>query len=153
MKTKQINKLAPEINMIPMIDVIMMLLIFFLVATQMKKEQDTWALQLPDSVKAAVDKLPPVPAPVTVNIDSPEHASLDKRFVIESIPMTKQEMLLTLQAQSLRARERAGTEGEDTVVRIRADRNSLLEDLQTVLIGCQQAKIFRVYIAADKPPM
>ncbi len=152
MRMKIARKAAPDINMIPMIDVIMMLLIFFLVATQMKKEESAFDLQLPESVKAMIDLLRDNPnSPVTVNIISAKYAAPNKHFVVANDELSKDELTRALQEISLHARERGDKAGTDTIVRIRADRDSLLEDLQSVLLCCQKAQIYKVYIAAEKP--
>jgi biopolymer transport protein ExbD len=151
MRMKHLAKPMPEINMIPMIDVIMMLLIFFLVATQMKKEESAFDLQLPESVKAMINLISQDSSPVTVNIISAKYAAPNKHFVVAGAELSKDELTLALREITLRAKQRGDKGGEDTIVRIRADRDSQLEDLQTVLICCQKAEIYKVYIAAEKP--
>ena len=145
MKCKLHVKPVPEINMIPMIDVIMMLLIFFLVATQMKKVEDGGEVTLPDSVQAAMDVLKETGL-LTVSILS--RSDDGKPYNVEGATMGGEELTRLLQ---LGARAERDLRGQDAVVRIRADRDAQLSQVQGVLIACQKAKIVKVFIAADAP--
>ena len=144
MKLKTFMKPVPELNMIPMIDVIMMLLIFFLVATQMKTQENAAGVQLPTSLEALVN--PEKPSPLVINI-LPRNES-DKPYAIAGFKLNNEELLRVLRVQSSVAIHEGG---EMAYVRIRADRRSDLAQLQDALRACQVSHIKEVFIAAECP--
>ncbi len=69
MMLKRAKTHRPEIDMTPMIDCVFLLLIFFLVATQIKESETRVRLKLPESVEALLDLIKDEPPrPITVNI-------------------------------------------------------------------------------------
>ena len=147
MKMRLHLKPVPEINMIPMIDVIMMLLIFFLVATQMKKEETSIQLALPESLEALLDMIDKnAPAPMMVNILPKSEGG--ERYMVAGQAMGKDELGRVLLAQAKKQKELGGQEAS---VRIRADKDAELADVQNALMACQKAMVVKVYIAAERP--
>ncbi len=67
MRIKEIDEETPEVQMAPLIDCVFLLLIFFLVATTLKKIEKELPLDLPES--AAAFKTPTTGETVVVSID------------------------------------------------------------------------------------
>ncbi len=140
MRLAQIVKPLPEINMIPMIDVIMMLLIFFLVATQMKGSE-AGSVQLAESERAAAS-VAEEKGPMTVNIRPASDAG-DRPYELSPAgPLTRSELTAVMREYVLTRRD-----GETPVVRIRADRDSELRHLQGLLICCRDVGVYKVLLA------
>jgi biopolymer transport protein ExbD len=145
MRLKTISKPMPEINMIPMIDVIFMLLIFFLVATQMKNEEYRTDVQLPDSVEALINLLKDkVPAPLDLTI-VPASAN-GRTYMVNGLEASKEELAEVLRWQGRVQWQRGG---ERASVRIRCDKRAEFIELQRALKACQEAEVIQVYIAAE----
>jgi len=149
MRIKVAKKLPPEINMIPMIDVIMMLLIFFLVATRMKTEEDKIDLELPTSLEALIDAISKKEAaPIVVNI-VPAKVPGSKPFYVGTVGMDRAGLASVLQEQAKKIYEMHGEKA--AMVRMRCDKNAEFSQLQEALKACQTAQIATVYVAAEKP--
>ena len=144
MRLRKVMKPVPEINMIPMIDVIMMLLIFFLVATQMKTQEVRADVQLPDSLQALLNR--DIASPLVINI-LPRDAS-DKPYSIGPVKLDNRELLDVLRVQ---ASFIVNAGAEMASVRIRADRSADFSQLQSALKACQLSHIKAVYIATEFP--
>ncbi len=97
-----------EVQMAPLIDCVFLLLIFFLVASTLKKIERELPLELPDAVLAAQE----VPASdiLTVSIDA------QGRFYLGADPIT-----VTILHEQLR---QAAAENKDQPLRINADRTT-----------------------------
>ena len=146
-----------EVDMTPMIDCVFLLLIFFLVATDIKKNEDVAAVQLPQSAAALLDilpKTPPGPIVVTIMPKGKDEQGIGTRpyWVYEvrsggngAVTLEELKKYLNIQAEKQYA-----VSGKDATVRLRADRRSELQQLQWALKACQEAKILRVFIAAEK---
>jgi biopolymer transport protein ExbD len=137
-------KPVPEINMIPMIDVIMMLLIFFLVATQMSKNPPS-SVVLPESLQAVIKDLEET-GMITVSVLSDSKDG--KPYQVGTETMGYEELVRLLQ---LGGRAEHDLRGQDPVVRIRADRDAQLSQVQNLLMACQKAMIAKVFIATQNP--
>jgi len=144
MKLKIKLRPMPEINMIPMIDVIFMLLIFFLVATQMKQEEYAM-VRLPDSFKALLDALEQgAPKPVILNV----HAAEDARpYEVDKVMMSFEDLSTFLKTY---ARVQWKPRGEEALVRIRCDREAKFVQLQDAVRACRDAGVIKIYVAAAR---
>ena len=148
MRMKVSKKLPPEINMIPMIDVIMMLLIFFLVATKMKTDEERIELQLPESVTAVINLIKEnEPKPINVNI-LPSGVGGDKPYVVQNTHLDRKDLEAVLKAEAQKQWE---TRGEQAYVRMRCAATADFVELQNALKACQSAKIIKVFVAAERP--
>lgn len=65
---------APEINLIPMIDVLLVILIFLMVTTSYGKFSEL-QINLPQA--SGVDSSPPLSKPISVAVDASEHYAID----------------------------------------------------------------------------
>ena len=139
-----------SLSLTPLIDVIFLLLIFFLVATQIKENETRVRLRLPESVEALLDQIKGEPRPITINIvaKKPGETGIGvKPYWVRGLALNLEELKRALKWQSEKQYEEYG---EQATVRIRADRKSELLQLQTALKACQDYKILRVFIAAEK---
>ncbi len=119
------------INMMPLIDVVFLLLIFFLAATTFAREEVELDLRLPEAKSGTAS----APArPLVVNLLADGRISVDGRDV-------------TLEAlrQKLAA---AGARQQDQSVLVRGDRNAQFGIGLQVLDACRLAKITKVDFAA-----
>jgi len=150
MMLKRAKAKKTEMDMTPMIDCVFLLLIFFLVATQIKESQARVRLALPESTEALLDLVKKEKLPITINIVPKEPGEEGiglKPYWVLGVPHSLEELrpLLRLKAQQM-----FEVNQEAASVRIRADRASTLRQLQMALKACQNAKILHVLIAAEK---
>jgi biopolymer transport protein ExbD len=127
-----------EFNVTPMIDVVFLLIIFFLVSSHLARQETQLALELPD----AASGLPqPVEAPprVTINVlgDGALHLGGDPASVIE----IGQRLLVEKQRQP-----------QDLEVRIRGARTVAFGDVRPVLAACIEAGVWNVTFAVTERP-
>jgi biopolymer transport protein ExbD len=152
MRLKRAESVKREVDMTPMIDCVFLLLIFFLIATDIKKAEEAANVRLPESVEAlleAIPKEPPGPIVVSIVAKDPGEVGVGTRpyWVLgQPLSLTELKQLLNLQAKKQYQTEN----GKQAIVRIRADARSELQQLQYALKACQEAKIIRVFIAAHK---
>jgi biopolymer transport protein ExbD len=126
-------------NMTPMIDIVFLLLIFFLVSSHLAKQEVQMELPLPvaeSSDPPVEDNLPRV----TVNVLNDGGLSLAGRLVDPGeLPQ--------------RLAERVAASGKDLEVRIRSDREVPYGSVEPIMLACARAGIwnvtFAVYRAED----
>ncbi|MGM0453518.1 MAG: ExbD/TolR family protein [Thermodesulfobacteriota bacterium] len=123
---------APEINMAPLLDMVFILLIFFLVTTSFVKEAGV-------DVKRPVAQSAETKAATNmiIGIDENGHVHMQgKRVDVRSVrPRMKQYVMETPKGS----------------VVIAADKNSTTNTLIQVLDGCRMAGVENISIAASKP--
>ncbi len=105
------------IDMAPLIDIVFLLLIFFLVATTLKKIDRELQVELPDAVTAVKTKL----APDTVVVGLDAQGKLYLKAELVSIDQFHAEL------------KRTATENQGARVRINADRNTKYSDIIHVI--------------------
>lgn len=111
------NLSATEVNLTPMIDCVFLLLIFFLVASTLKKTQQQISVKLP-AVSSAVTQ-PSLPRSLTITIN------LSGEILMDGKPVPSEKLLDEV---------RQLTEGQtDIPVRIEADRRTPYENVMRVL--------------------
>jgi biopolymer transport protein ExbD len=121
----------PTLNLTPMIDVILTLVIFFLVASKFTDEERTLGVKVPSvSSQSAVAA---APEPKIVNVFA------DGRILLGTQPVSLDE--LTQQLKAFRAHNRK------LVVEVRGDRNALHGRMAEVYDACRRADIDTVYLA------
>jgi biopolymer transport protein ExbD len=125
------------LNLAPMVDVMMCLLIFFMLATKMVERERT-RIDLP-AAESADDTRPDASRRrLTVNIvrntaDRPSYRLGDEELSYETL-------LSTLAA--------ARRDNPDLTVVIRADKTLAYHDVETLLVGCTQRGVTRVSLGA-----
>jgi biopolymer transport protein ExbD len=122
----------PELMIIPMIDIIFFLLVFFMMSTLSMVQQQTIPVNLPQVTTAQQDK------PSSINITVLENGSV--MFNQEEIPLTLlgKRVNLELGKQS------------DTIFILRGDKQTAYGQVITVLDELKQAGAHRVTVAVEK---
>ena len=130
-------KLCPDeepdhaINLTPLIDVVFLLLIFFLTATTFQKEEVEMSLELPQAASGEAGEEKRV---VVINVTSDGRVLVDGREVtIEAL------------RQKLKA---AATRDKDQEVQIRGDRKTQFGVVAQVFDACLLAKLHSISIMA-----
>lgn len=117
-------------NMTPMIDVVFLLIIFFLVSSHLVKQEVQFKLPLPTAQSGLKEKNSEKPR-LTVNVLADGTLLLSGRQVT---------------AEDLRTRlaERQNDLGKDVEVRIRGDRSTAYKHVEPVMLSCARAGIWNV---------
>ena len=116
---------------IPMIDIIFFLLVFFMMSMLTMVVQKSVPIQLPQAVASKVDLQRKIPITVTSN----------GQIYVEAQPVTLDQMIRYLQAEKAK--------GDDMVVILRGDAKAEYGALVTVLDTLKQMGIVKVSIATD----
>jgi biopolymer transport protein ExbD len=124
-------------NMTPMIDVVFLLIIFFLVSSHLAKQEAQMPLPLPtaESGKASGDEDAPR---LTINV------LLDGQLMLAGRHIQPQEL------QS-RLADRLSNEGPGLQVRIRSDRNAPYRFVEPIMLACARAGIWDVSFSVYRP--
>lgn len=137
----QLNKgrALDSLNLTPLIDVVFLLLIFFLVATQFSQDDQ----QLPIKLPSARNALPMtvVPEELVVNIGA------DGTYMVRG-ERVQPERLEAILAQSV-----ADNPVQQTVI-LRGDRRAEFQSVVTVIDMCNRVKVpsYRITTSKDEPP-
>ncbi len=121
------------VNMTPMIDVVFLLIIFFLVSSHLARRENELQLALPAASSGDLEK-DDTQRRLTINIRSDGSLSLAGR------PMGDDDLVSRLEA----ARQQEGSEME---LRIRADRHVIYEHVSPVLRAAATSGIWNVTFA------
>ena len=121
----------PKLMIIPMIDIIFFLLVFFMMSMLTMVVQKSVPIQLPQAVASKVDLQRKIPITVTSN----------GQIYVEAQPVTLDQMIRYLQAEKAK--------GDDMVVILRGDAKAEYGAVVTVLDTLKQMGIVKVSIATD----
>ncbi len=143
MRLKRAGELSPDVNIVPMVDCVFQLLLFFLIATQVKQPGVQW-IALPHAVHP--EEMRPGRPPLVVTVLEPGFGK-DTPYVVGGQTVDASGLGSVLRAY-LRYARQAG-QGEP-VVRVRADRDAQLRQVQDCLLACRDAGVHQVRIAAIK---
>ena len=127
-------------NMTPMIDVVFLLIIFFLVSSHLAKQESMIELQLPVA-QAGEDDIPRDVPRITVNVKP------DGQLLVRGSVVKQQQLPALLQA----ARE---AEPDSPIeVRIRGSRHAPYSSVEPIMLSCTQAGIWDITYAVyrDEP--
>jgi biopolymer transport protein ExbD len=124
------------INMTPMIDIVFLLIIFFLVSSHMVKQDTQLKLDLPHA-STGHDETNDNRPRVTVNVLPNGQIQLAGQTVGE-------------ESLARRLSNELKKTGDDLEVRIRADRTVPYSAVEPILIACTQARIWNVTFAVLK---
>ena len=120
-------------NMTPMIDVVFLLIIFFLVSSHLSKQENQIELSLP--VAASADEDPNLQTPrVTINVNADGNYSLAGR------PITANRL-------PQKFKDVVAREGGDLEVRIRGSRLAPYSAVEPIMLACTKAGIWNVTYA------
>ena len=120
-------------NMTPMIDVVFLLIIFFLVSSHLAKQESRMELQLPVAESGNDDLQQDIPR-VTVNVKEDGSMWLSGR-VIDSDKLTQ------------RLKDVRDNEGDGIEVRIRGSRLAPYSTVEPIMVACTKAGIWNVTYA------
>lgn len=121
----------PKLMIIPMIDIIFFLLVFFMMSMLTMVVQKSVPIQLPQAVASKVDLQRKIPITVTSN----------GQIYVEAQPVTLDQMIRYLQAEKAK--------GDDMVVILRGDAKAEYGAFVTALDTLKQMGIVKVSIATD----
>ena len=124
-------------NMTPMIDVVFLLIIFFLVSSHLAKQEAQMELPLPVAESGSTPDDVQTQR-ITVNV------LRDGSLLLAGKPVRRGE----LQQRLVNA---TSTRGQDLEVRIRSDRNVVYSHVEPILIACARAGIWNVAFAVYRP--
>ena len=143
-----------EQDMTPMIDIVFLLIIFFMVVTELTMNQAE--VVLPVSPEAVVEEPQPGVRVLTLNV------SIDSKTLEERIQINAGDVLPDVKAltQALKAEvevhdkwipkpNQPGQRDSAIEVIIRCDRNAKAENFHKIFKACTDAKIFKVSLAAQ----
>ena len=126
--------------MTPMIDVVFLLIIFFLVSSHLAKQESQLELELPVASSGEEDLDQQTPR-ITINVKS------DGSLWLAGRPIANHDLSDAFTA----ARDK---EGEDMEVRIRGSRSAPYATVEPIMLACTNAKIWNVTYAVyreDQP--
>ena len=115
----------PSINLTPMIDVVFLLIIFFMVGTKFTELERKLGLEVPEV--SAVKTLTPAPEPRVINVFNDGHIELDREAV------TLEELVQRL--------VQARSEYAELGVLVRGDAEGAFQNVATVLGACREAGV------------
>ena len=124
----------PELsfNMTPMIDVVFLLIIFFLVSSNLVQQESLIAVDLPTTKTSRMPNSRELQTrKITINVTGEDHVFLGNRSV------DREQLLQFLTTEQARA-------SKPLEVRIRADRRVPYKTIEPVLVTCSQAGIDNV---------
>jgi len=126
----------PEINLIPLIDILLMLLIFFMLATTFRHAAEI-SINLPEASQTKVDQEVKT---IDVAIDERGHFYIDRQEVVNTEIGTVK-----------RAMEKAVADRKDLIVVISADSKTPHQAVVTAMDAARQLGLVRISIAAQQP--
>ena len=131
---------SPGFNMTPMIDVVFLLIIFFLVSSHLARQETQLELDLPDAASGEPPKEDEARR-VVVNVlnDAPPEA----RIQIGGNVMTEDQLIDVIRYES----RRAESNREDLEVRIRSDRRVPYRVIEPIMVACARAGVWKVTFA------
>jgi len=135
---KAIKEEPVEMDMTPMIDVVFLLIVFFLVSSHLARRETLLELDLPTADTGA-DPTHEDAAAVTVNVDS------GGAILLGGAPTAPRELLERLRVE-------VGRSDGPIKVRVRADRASDYAAVEPVLAACAEAGVWNVTFAVYEEP-
>ena len=121
------------INMTPMIDVVFLLIIFFLVSSHLVRQETQIELPLPIAKSASEDKVLDVPR-VTLNVKSDGQLFLAGREI-------------SIERLEPHLRELREKEGDQLEVRVRGSRETPYTFVEPIMVACTKVGIWNVSFA------
>ncbi|MFT5523111.1 MAG: biopolymer transport protein ExbD [Pirellulaceae bacterium] len=123
-----------EFNMTPMIDVVFLLIIFFLVSSHLAKQESQMELPLPAADSGTLPDEQQANPRITVNVLN------DGALMLSGRTITAVELQQILVAKKT-------TDGPDLEVRIRGDRQAGYRFVEPIMLSCARAGIWNVTFA------
>jgi len=120
-------------NMTPMIDVVFLLIIFFLVSSHLSKQESQMELALPGAASAQDDSDQQTPR-ITVNVKA------DGSVWLAGRPITQKDL-------AERFADARKLKGDGVEVRIRSSRKATYSTVQPIMLACVKAGVWNVTYA------
>ncbi len=127
-----------EIQMAPLIDIVFLLLIFFMVTATYAEQEQAADVKVPTSDEG-IDR-PKALTEITVNVTA------EGDCIINGITYSQDELL-----QKLRRLTSLSDDGKAQPVRIRGDKDTKFQEVVKVIDVCQKAEIWNISFAVKKP--
>ncbi len=127
------SKRSVGINMTPMIDVVFLLIIFFLVSSHLARQESSLELKLPTAA-AGQEDFDQTTARITINVKR------DGSLWLSGQPIEAQQ--LTQRFAQLRQEN-----GDEVEVRIRGSREAAYSTVEPIMLACTKANIWNVKYA------
>ena len=127
---------AIDFNVTPLIDVVFLLIIFFLVSSHLARQETQIELALPTAETGLEPSVSEVPR-VTVNVLADGRLQLGSELIVPG------QLVRRLDVERTQA-------GDDLEVRIRSDRNVAYRVVEPVLLSCAEARIWNVSFAVNE---
>lgn len=139
MKRRVLHAAHPfgEINVTPLIDVVMVLIVFYLIVGKLSQAQRS-PMRLPEATAGSPDRLPDV---LAINVIAGESGT---KFVVEGTEVAAYLLPLLI-------RERLGAKPE-TVVQVRGSRDLPYGAVQAAIDACRHAGVTTVRLATEHVP-
>lgn len=115
----------PALNLTPMIDVVFLLIIFFMVATKFSELERNIELEVPEVASAGTNRTPPTPRTVAVHADG--------RIELDGQQATLQELRNQLAASR--------TQDPDLNVVVRGDGQCDFQHIASAMAACRDAGV------------
>ncbi|QDU78845.1 biopolymer transport protein ExbD [Polystyrenella longa] len=131
LKTEQVEE--PSLNLTPMIDIVFLLIIFFMVGTQFTEQERLFELNMPQV--SAAPPLTSLPDDMVINIHQ------DGRMIISGVEYSLPDLEQKLKEARLNY--------DDQGVVIRHDADGIHQNLMHVLSACHSAQIRNISIAGQ----
>ncbi len=136
MNLRQFTKQDPDVNLTPLIDVVFLLLIFFMVSTTFTKEAEI-TVDLPE---ASAEPVEAKDAPIDLTID------MKGRFYIN------QQKVVNEQINTLKKAIQLASDGrKDAALVISADANTPFQAVVTAMDAAKQLGIVKLSLATKQP--
>jgi biopolymer transport protein ExbD len=132
-----LSRAALGFNMTPMIDVVFLLMIFFLVSSHLAQQEVQMELDLPRAGSGQRPDKDDVPR-VVVNVLPEEQPA--RRIMVGGRRIQDEELARLIEYESLRR-------GRQVEVRIRSDRKVPYHVVEPVLVACARAGVWKVTFA------
>ncbi len=126
-----------EFNVTPMIDVVFLLIVFFLVSSHLAQQEPQLDLDLPAAVSGAPAS--ETARPLTVSVLPTGEVFVDGQAISQ-------------EALTARIEQTAAQREGDLEVRVRADRTADFGVLQPILLACSEAGVWNIALAVYEGP-
>ncbi len=150
-KRREISSQAEmELNMTSMIDIVFLLIIFFMTVTELSKLDSIAAVQLPVADQAYV-KNPPDAGKVVINIEKAENDKAIIYFMNKPVSWEGLKTLLHIAAERKREGEPLGPgqpAPSSQEIMIRADQRLEFRVVQDVMLACAKQGLYKVSLIA-----
>jgi biopolymer transport protein ExbD len=142
-----------EFNITPMIDIVFLLIIFFMCVTEMSKLDIRAGIQLPIADQARV-KEPDRENLVIINVEKPRPGADTPTMYFKNrrVDLKTMRKYLHVAAELNRERDsdKKGTPPSNVEVIIRADREVEYQYVQEIMIQCAEERIWKISLVAKQ---